>query len=68
MESNDKNKTGKSKEEFPGYPSHPASEDIYSNEKETDLDPETLHRKKTIEDPEKPNHSGNMKDMTRRRS
>lgn len=64
MENTDKNTTGKSKEEFPGYPIYPASEDIYSNEKETEIDPETMHKKTIVEDPEKPNHSGNMKDMS----
>ena len=65
MENNKKNKTGKKQEnDFPGYPIYPASEDIYSNEKETDLDPETLHKKTTIEDPDKPNHVSNMKDMS----
>ncbi|WP_211228185.1 hypothetical protein [Aequorivita capsosiphonis] len=28
------------KKGFPGYPHYPASEDIYNNEKETDLNPE----------------------------
>lgn len=64
METNDKNKAGKSKEEFPGYPAHPASEDIYNNEKETDLDPETLHKKNVIKDHDAPNHKSNMKDMS----
>jgi hypothetical protein len=34
------------KEEFPGYPIYPESEDIYSRAKETELDPEQLTKKK----------------------
>jgi len=35
------------KEEFPGYPIYPESEDIYSRAKETELDPEELTKQKT---------------------
>lgn len=43
---------GKSKEEFPGYPIYPASEDIYRTDKEEeDLDPEDTSRKKSINKP-----------------
>ncbi len=39
--------TGKEKEQFPGYPVYPASEDIYSTDKEEiDLDPEDPAKKK----------------------
>ena len=64
MKKDESTNSGKPKEEFPGYPSHPASEDIYSNEKETELDPETLHKKNFIKDHEAPNHKSDMKDMT----
>lgn len=34
------------KNAFPGYPHYPASEDIYSNETEVDLNPEDLRKNK----------------------
>ena len=34
------------KNDFPGYPHYPASEDIYNNEKETELNPEDLSKVK----------------------
>ncbi len=37
----------KEKQQFPGYPSYPESEDIYRREKETDLDPEQPGKLKT---------------------
>lgn len=38
-------------EEFPGYPSYPATEDIYSNEiKEEDINPDNFAEVKTIPD------------------
>jgi len=38
----------KSGEQYPGYPSYPASEDIYrTDEEEKDLDPEDITQKKT---------------------
>jgi len=42
------------REEFPGYPAYPASEDIYRQEKEEiDIDPENpTQRKKILEDEE----------------
>lgn len=48
-------------EKFPGYPTHPASEDIYNNEKEeADIDPEHPSQKKE----ENENSSGrNEKDF-----
>lgn len=42
-----KNTKGKSKEQFPGYPAYPSSEDIYQTDKEEkDLDPEDVTKKK----------------------
>ncbi|PBQ34971.1 hypothetical protein CNR22_21080 [Sphingobacteriaceae bacterium] len=64
MKKEETTNSGKSKEEFPGYPSKPSNEDIYNNDKETDLDPETLHKKTSISDHDAPNHKGNMKDMS----
>jgi hypothetical protein len=44
---NSKKTDKKSKEEFPGYPVYPASEDIYHTDKEEkDLDPEDPSKKK----------------------
>jgi hypothetical protein len=37
---------GKEENEFPAYPSYPDSDDIYSKEKETDLNPEDTSRVK----------------------
>lgn len=37
-------------ETFPGYPHYPASEDIYNQEEEVDLDPDNLSENKKIED------------------
>ncbi len=58
-------KSGSDKESFPGYPHYPASEDIYNNEKEVELDPEDLSKKKKTQ---LPPESGNQKtfyeDMT----
>jgi len=42
----------KTKEEFPGYPAYPASEDIYRTDKEeTELDPEEPTKKKVTNKP-----------------
>lgn len=38
--------TDNNDEEFPGYPHYPASEDIYNNEQEVDLNPENLSQSK----------------------
>ena len=38
---------------FPGYPHYPASEDIFNNEKEVDLNTEDLTKIKSTEDPNK---------------
>jgi len=37
---------GKQDKSFPGYPHYPASEDIYSNEQESAIDPEDLTKLK----------------------
>ena len=52
------------KESFPGYPHYPPSEDIYSNSKEVDLNPDDLTKKKRP--PENPgrNEKGFYEDMT----
>lgn len=53
------------KKGFPGYPHYPASEDIYNNEEEVDLDPEDLtKRKKTVENPEQRNEKDFLEDLT----
>ena len=50
---------------FPGYPHYPASEDIYNQEKETDLNPEDLSQKKiTNENPGKRNEKDFREDLT----
>jgi hypothetical protein len=39
------------KDDFPGYPSYPATEDIYSNEiKEEDINPENISETKSMLD------------------
>lgn len=38
------------KKGFPGYPHYPASQDIYNNEKEVDLNPDHLPQDKDSED------------------
>lgn len=40
--------------EYPGYPRHPASEDIYNNSEEEDIDPEDTTQNKTKNDPKEP--------------
>ncbi|MGB3344449.1 MAG: hypothetical protein WBA61_11085 [Aequorivita sp.] len=53
------------KKSFPGYPHYPASEDIYNNEKEVDLNPEDLSKTKGEEDKlGKRNEKGFCEDMT----
>lgn len=42
-----KKSTDKSKEEFPGYPHYPESEDITASEKKLDVDPDTINPKDT---------------------
>lgn len=45
-------KDGKDKDQFPGYPIYPASEDIYRTDKEEkDLDPENPAKKKSFNEP-----------------
>ena len=44
------NEDSAEKKGFPGYPHYPASEDIYSNEEEVDLDPENLIEDKKSDD------------------
>lgn len=53
------------KKSFPGYPHYPASEDIYNNEKEVELNPNDLTKKKTTEiPPESGNEKSFNEDMT----
>lgn len=53
------------KKSFPGYPHYPASEDIYNNEKEVDLNPEDPTKKKSqAENPGKRNEKDFCEDMT----
>ncbi|MGO3184546.1 MAG: hypothetical protein ACTIJ9_17085 [Aequorivita sp.] len=50
---------------FPGYPHYPASDDIYNNEKEVDLNTEDLTKVKTQEDkPGKRNEKDFREDLT----
>jgi hypothetical protein len=51
---------------FPGYPAYPASEDIYSrNKEETDLDPENPNKLKTpVEDTGKLNEKNFRDDVS----
>lgn len=49
---------------FPGYPHYPASEDIYNQEKEVDLNPEDLTKVKPQEKPGKQNEKDFCEDMT----
>jgi hypothetical protein len=53
-------------EKFPGYPTYPTDEDIYSQEKEeTDLDPENpTQMKAPNEPPDAPNEKNPMDDIT----
>lgn len=68
METNDKNKQADKAEKnsFPGYPTYPASEDIYSrNKEEADLDPENPNKIKTpVEDPGKLNEKNFKQDVS----
>lgn len=58
-------KTQKEKKSFPGYPHYPASEDIYDQEKEVDLDPDDLsENKKSNKKPGKRNEKDFREDMT----
>ena len=53
------------KKGFPGYPHYPASEDIYNQEEEVNLDPEDLSKtKKNPEDLGKNNIKTFQEDMT----
>ena len=67
---NEEQNRGKAKDEaekkgFPGYPHYPASEDIYNQEKEVDLDPTDLSKtKKTPVNPGKNNIKTFKEDMT----
>lgn len=38
----DKDKDAAAKKGFPGYPHYPASEDIFNNEEEVDVDPDKI--------------------------
>jgi hypothetical protein len=59
MENKDKNTDQAAKDNFPGYPHYPPSEDIYNREhKEADIDPENITKDKepiSIETVERPN-------------
>ncbi|QAA83083.1 hypothetical protein EI546_15770 [Aequorivita sp. H23M31] len=60
-----KNLSKLEKEKFPGYPHYPESEDIYNREKEVELNPEDLSKKKTTElPPEYGNQKRFLEDMT----
>lgn len=51
--------------EFPGYPHYPASEDIFNNEEEVDLDPENLKKvKHKVVKPGTKNEKDFCEDMT----
>jgi len=51
LEKDDNNITGKIQEEFPGYKSYPASEDIYLQSKEeTEINPTDTTKTKTLND------------------
>ena len=51
--------------DFPGYPHHPASEDIYNQEIETDLNPEDPTKKKvSVENMGKRNEKDFQEDLT----
>lgn len=52
------------KKGFPGYPKYPASEDIYSREKETDLNPEDPTKIKTSETYGDRNEKEFLEDLT----
>ncbi|MEO8772856.1 MAG: hypothetical protein ABI371_00875 [Gelidibacter sp.] len=61
----EKGKEEAEKKDFPGYPHYPASEDIYNREKETDLNPDDLTKKKSRDDnPGKRNEKDFYEDMT----
>lgn len=50
---------------FPGYPHYPASDDIFNNEKEVDLNTEDFTKVKTQENlPEKRNEKDFCEDLT----
>ncbi len=53
------------KNDFPGYPSYPASKDIYSREKEeTEIDPENTNKLKApVEEPGKLNEKNFKQDV-----
>lgn len=53
VKSSKKDSNKKVKKDFPGYPIYPASEDIYSNDKEEmDIDPENIAKTKTLNEKE----------------
>ena len=61
------NKKENEKEEFPGYPQYPASEDVYSQEGliVDEIDPDDITRLKAPnEDPDAPNEKNFLNDMT----
>ncbi len=61
----EKGKDEAEKKGFPGYPHYPASEDIYNREKETDLNPDDLTKKKTQDNkPGKRNEKYFSEDIT----
>jgi hypothetical protein len=59
-----KKETGDS-EKFPGYPPYPQGEDIYYQEEETDLDPESPDKMKLAAEPvDTPNEKGFEDDVS----
>lgn len=62
----DKNRKDTQKEDLPGYPEHPKSEDIYNRYEEvTEVDPEDVtHRKTPNERPNSENHKDFEDDYT----
>ena len=62
----DQNQKDSQKDDFPGYPKYPKSEDIYQRAREkSEIDPEDVTRLKTPnESPDSKNHKGFKDDLT----
>lgn len=59
------NNNSNNNKKFPGYPHYPASEDIYNNEQEVNLNPEDLTKTKNLnEEPGIRNEKDFCEDMT----
>jgi hypothetical protein len=54
----------KPQQEFPGYPSYPAKDDMFNHAKETDIDPETRSEKTPVEKTGKLNEKNFKEDVT----